>query len=349
MDGGGVDRVAPPVGVGDQRLIAGGSLFDVLDCFQLGSVAEPDGGFEVHAAELGGRPGEGEERGSGAAGHHRLGGESVGLAQDDRESRRLGIGQGDEDVVALAGEAGALDVGADHHPGRVDQHEDGNVEAVAELGEAAELVCAIAVDRSAEMLVVVGDHADRVTFNPDQRGDDADAELAAQFQHRVDVRHLLDHVAHAEGPLAVLGDGVAEEALVDAVPAGDRALEVGEVLPGCGDRLVFVVDEDVDAAGGAEVGHGANLFRREESEAAALDGGRSAHADVGVAGGDDAVGDPQDRGVAGEGATGGDADHRHRAADPRHHVVSRHPLTGGGDVAEVGVAGASAGALGPDD
>ena len=58
---------------------------------------------------------------------------------------------------------------------------------------------------------------------------------------------------------------------------------------------------------------------------------------------------PEDRGVAGEGAAGGDPDHRDGAADPGHHVVGGDPLTGGGDVAEVGVAGASACAFSPDD
>ena len=82
--------------------------------------------------------------------------------------------------------------------------------------------------------------------------------------------------------------------MVDAGPIADRALEVGEVLFGGRDGFVLVVNEDVDAAGGAEVGHGADLFGREEAEAAAFDGRGAAHADVGAAGGDDAVGDTED-------------------------------------------------------
>ena len=259
------------------------------------------------------------------------------------------VGESDEHIVALARQAGAFDIWADHHSGRIDEHHDGNVEAVAELSEAAEFVRAGAVDRAAEVLVIVCDQPDGAPFDADQRGDDADAELGAQFQHRSGVGELLNHLADVEGALAVFRDRVAEQPLVDAFPIGDRALEVGEILLGGGDRFVLVIDEDVDTAGGAEVGHWADLFGGEESEPAAFDGGGAAHADVGVAGGDDAVGDAEDRGVAGEGAPGGDADHRHGAADPRHHVVGRHPLTGGGDIGEVGIAGASAGALGPDD
>ena len=91
-----------------------------------------------------------------------------------------------------------------------------------------------------------------------------------------------------------------------------------EVLLGHGDRLGFVVDGDVDDAVGHLHVDRADLFGREHAEPAALDHRRAAHADVGVFGGDDHVAAAEQRGVAGEAATRGDADRaaRGRTAAP---------------------------------
>ena len=56
--------------------------------------------------------------------------------------------------------AGLLDLGADHDPRRVAQHQDRDVERVAQLHEAGRLVGPVAVDGAGEVVRVVGDDAD---------------------------------------------------------------------------------------------------------------------------------------------------------------------------------------------
>jgi hypothetical protein len=55
------------------------------------------------------------------------------------------------------------------------------------------------------------------------------------------------------------------------------------------------------------------MSRVEHTQAAALDHGRAAHADVAVGRGDDHIAAPEDGRVAGEAVTGVDAHHRHQA------------------------------------
>ena len=64
--------------------------------------------------------------------------------------------------------AGLLDLRPHHDAGRVAQRQDRHVEGVAELHEARGLVGAVAVDRAAQMLGIVGDDADRPALDADQ-------------------------------------------------------------------------------------------------------------------------------------------------------------------------------------
>ncbi len=93
------------------------------------------------------------------------------------------------------------------------------------------------------------------------------------------------------------------------------ALEVRQVLLGDLDGLGLVRDSDVDHAVGHLDLHRSNLFRSEDAEAAALDHGRAAHANVRVRGSDDDIADAEHGGVAGEAAARCDPDHRHQAAE----------------------------------
>src|SRR5690606_3181844 len=97
--------------------------------------------------------------------------------------------------------------------------------------------------------------------------------------------------AHVVGPAPVLGDEVPQDRLVGARPAG-LGLGTGEVrqVP-AGDRhrLGLVLDDDVDDAVGRLDLDRADVLGRVDAEAPALDHRRAAHADVGVAGGDDDV------------------------------------------------------------
>ena len=135
------------------------------------------------------------------AAHHRLGAETVGLAQHDRDRGNRQVGTGDEQPAAVAHERRRLDVGPDHHPRRVDERHERQVEGVAQLHEAGRLVGCRRVDRPAEMPRVVGEDADRAALEPGQRGDHAEAEVAPQLEHRADVEEQLDRapdVVHAQ-------------------------------------------------------------------------------------------------------------------------------------------------------
>ena len=109
-----------------------------------------------------------------------------------------------------------------------------------------------------------------------------------------------------------------QRALVGALPRRQRALEERQVVLGHGDGLGLVGDADVDDAAAQLDVDRTDLVGREHAEAAALDHRRTAHADVGVLGGDDHVAGPEQRGVAGEAAAGVDADRRHDAVEAGH-------------------------------
>ena len=91
---------------------------------------------------------------------------------------------------------------------------------------------------------------------------------------------------------------------------------------------------------------GPDLVGTEHAEAAAFDHRRAAHADVRVRGRDHDVAAAEQRRVAGEAATGVDADERHEAAQ-RAEQVERHAVEPG-EPGAVGVAGPAAAALGEE-
>ena len=77
------------------------------------------------------------------------------------------VGAGDEEPAAVSHQRRLLDLGSDHHPRRVAEHEDWDVEGVAELHEARGLVGPVAVNSASEVMRVVGDHANRLALEPD--------------------------------------------------------------------------------------------------------------------------------------------------------------------------------------
>ena len=121
---------------------------------------------------------------------------------------------------------GLLDLGADHDSGRVAQEQQRDVEGVAQLHEARGLVGAGAVDRTRQMHGIVRDEADRPPFDTDQRGDHAEAEMAAQFQHRAGIGECLDDGAHVVNAQAILGNDGAQQALIGAYPVANFSLEI---------------------------------------------------------------------------------------------------------------------------
>jgi hypothetical protein len=121
----------------------------------------------------------------------------------------------------VADGGGPLGFRADHEPRGVAQGDDRDAERVGELEEARALVGGVGVDGAAEDLRVVGDQGDRAAFDPDQCGDDGLAEALAEFEDRAGVGEGGDERADVVGAQAVVGDGVAEEALVRAVPRSE--------------------------------------------------------------------------------------------------------------------------------
>src|SRR6185312_12284653 len=101
--------------------------------------------------------------------------------------------------------------------------DNGNVEGVAELHEARGLVAGRCIDRAAEVLWIVGDQAERLSFDADEGGDHADAEVPADFQHRVFVGEEIDDVANVVDAQAIFRNGPPQQPLVGRLPAGDRA------------------------------------------------------------------------------------------------------------------------------
>ncbi len=208
----------------------------------------------------------------------------------------------DEHAAAVPHEGGLLDFGTDHHPGRVAEEEDREVERVAQLHEPRGLVGTVARDRAGEVHRVVGDQPYGPTLDADQRGDHAEAEVAPQLEHRTGVGHRLDDLADVVDPQPVLGDGRPQEPLVGALPVTHRSLEVREVLLRDRDRFGLVGDGEVDDAVGNLHRHRADFVRMEHAETAAFDHRGPAHADARVGRRDDDVATAEQRGVAREAA-----------------------------------------------
>ena len=186
---------------------------------------------------------------------------------------------------------------------------------VAELDEAGGLVAGVGIDRTAEMVVVVGHHADRASFDACQRRDATRPPAASQLHHRIHIAELVDDVAHVVGPQAILGHQVPQFALVVALPLVDSALEVRQVLLGGHDRLGLVFHQHIDHAVGPLHVDRADFLGTEHAQAAAFDHGGAADADVRALGRDDHVAAAQQHRVARKAATVGDAHERHQAAE----------------------------------
>ena len=188
----------------------------------------------------------------------------------------------------MADERGLLDRGADHHPWRVDERDDGDVERVAELQEPRRLVGAVAVDRACEVVRVVGHDADGPPLDAGQRGDHPQTEVvaAAPAREPVSKRPSIDR-ADVVAALAILGDHVAQLALIGALTtrrSGPWKYE--RYCLATATAFGLVGDGDVDHAVELLHAHRADLGRVEHAEPATFDHRRPAHADVGVGGGD---------------------------------------------------------------
>ncbi len=200
------------------------------------------------------------------------------------------------------------------------------------------------VDGAAEMFRIVGDQAERLALDADEGGDHADAEIAADFQHRALVGEQIDHGADVVDAQAVLRDRPPQQPLVRRLPVRHRALEVRQIFLRRSRRFRLVLDQNVDDAVRRLERHRADFGRMIDAEAAAFDHRRAAHADRGVLRGDDDVAAAEHRGVAGEAIAGDDADHRHQAGELGELHEGR-PVEAG-HAEPVGIAGTAAAAFG---
>ena len=169
----GVDGLPVLVGAGDHLLEQRIALGRVLHRGQLVAIAELHRPLQPHAAELARRPGHGEHRCLGAAAGHRLPAEPVHLAEHDGEERHRQVGADHEQSAAVPHQAGALRFGPHHHPRRVAEEQQRQIEGVAQLHEAGRLVGPVRVDGAAEVRRIVGHDADGATGHASERRDHA--------------------------------------------------------------------------------------------------------------------------------------------------------------------------------
>jgi hypothetical protein len=148
-------------------------------------------------------------------------------------------------------------------------------------------------------------------------GDNADTEFRPDIQDRAFVGDGFKHVAHVVEAQTVFRHDVPKAALVVGLPRSQRSLEVGKILPPDVDRLVFVLDQDIDDAVRNLNGHRPDFLGRIDAEAAAFDHRGAAHAERRAFGRNDHVAACYKRGIACEGAPVDDSDQWHEPAQPR--------------------------------
>ena len=181
---------------------------------------------------------------------------------------------------------------------------------IAELDEAGHLVGGIAVDGAAEVHGVVGKHADRMTADTGETGDDTDTESGSKFEKVATVDEVRDGIADVVDTCSLRRYHVAQGVVVTRARVDPTASEEGEIVLGRLDCGGFVGDADVNhAVGGLHVDR-ADRRGCDLAEATAFDHRRTGHADVGILRGDDDVAATEECGVAGEAVARGDTDHR---------------------------------------
>ena len=168
----------------------------------------------------------------------------------------------------------------------------------------------------------------------------------SQLERRAGVGDDLDRTVHVVCAPPVLRDDVAQGLLIGRFPVGDRALKERQRMPRKANGIGLVGGGDVDDAVAHLHVERTHLVGVDNTEAAALDHRRAAHADARVRRRDDQVGAAEERRVAGEASTRRDPDARHDAGEPRPERECHHVETG--DHRVIGVARSPAAALGEE-
>ena len=246
----------------------------------------------------------------------------------------------------MAHERRSFRVGADHDPRRVAQEQDGERERLTELQEPRRLVRSVAGDRPCEVHGVVGDDADGMPLDTRQRGDHSPRKERAQLEQRTRVDDDVDGAVHVVGAPPVLWYDVSQHLLIGCLPRGNPSLEKGQRVTREPNRVRLVGGGDIDDTVAHLHVERPDLVGVHDAEPAALDHRRATHADAGIGGCDDHVAATEQRRVAGEAATGRDADARHhpgktRPQRERHDVEAGHHRV-------LGVAGPAAATFGEE-
>ncbi len=141
------------------------ALVGVLDRLQLVEVDGVDRRLRAHHGDRRARQREAAVGLEGRAGH-RVEPGAVGLAHDDRDLRHGRLADGADHLRAVADDALALDLRADHEARHVGEEQQRHVERVARPDEARRLVGRVDEQHAALVLRLVGDDPDR----PARRG-----------------------------------------------------------------------------------------------------------------------------------------------------------------------------------
>ena len=125
----------------------------------------------AHDGHLGPGPAEHAVRADVHAVHGDVG-SAVGLVQDYVHLGHGGLGEGVQQLRAVADDAGLLLGDARQVARHVGEGDDGNAEGVAETHEAGGLIAGIAIQHAGHVAWLVGDDAHRLAAQPGQADDD---------------------------------------------------------------------------------------------------------------------------------------------------------------------------------
>ena len=129
--------------------------------------------------------------------------------------------------------------------GNIDEGQDRDLEGIAEAHETRGLARAIDVEATRQHHRLVGDHADRLTLEPDETGDDVLREVFLNFVKIALVRGLQDQFLHVIGGVRVVGDQGVERIVDPARFVEERAH---------GGFIAVVEREEIDET--SHFGHG---------------------------------------------------------------------------------------------
>ena len=100
----------------------------------------------------------------------------------------------------MAHECCSFYVGTYHHPWTIHETQHGNIKCVTKLDETRTFIGCIRVDRSSQVMRIVGDDPHWVSFNPNKRSDHTDPKLLPDFKDRVNIRDCMNDFLHIIEP-----------------------------------------------------------------------------------------------------------------------------------------------------